>query len=168
MPTSTTSRAPTHPFLGLAGWLVLCFAAASIGGLASANAGEFYSQLNRPSWAPPSWLFAPVWTLLYAIMAVSAWMVWTERGWTKARIPLRLFVVQLAANALWTWLFFEWHLGAAAFAEIVVLWLLIAATALVFWRIHKLAGALLLPYLAWVSFAAALNFALWQGNPQIL
>ena len=168
MPPSTPIRAPTHPFLGLVGWLVLCFAAAAIGGLASANAGEFYTQLNLPSWAPPPWLFAPVWTLLYAMMAVSAWLIWTERGWVKGRLPLRLFVVQLAANALWTWLFFEWRLGAVAFVEIVALWLLIAGTAVVFWRIHKLAGALLLPYLLWVSFAAALNYALWQGNPQIL
>lgn len=168
MPTPTATKKTVHPFVALAGWLVLCFAAAAIGGFASSNAGEFYNQLNRPSWAPPPWLFAPVWTLLYAMMAVAAWLVWTERGWAKGQWPLRLFVVQLAANALWTWLFFEWHLGAVAFAEIVVLWLLIAATAAVFWRIHKLAGALLLPYLLWVSFATALNYALWQGNPQIL
>ena len=168
MALSTPIRAPTHPFLGLAGWLALCFVAAAIGGLASANAGEFYTQLNRPSWAPPPWLFAPVWTLLYAMMAVSAWLIWTERGWVKGGLPLRLFVAQLAANALWTWLFFEWRLGAAAFVEIVVLWLMIAGTAVVFWRINKLAGALLLPYLLWVSFAAALNYVLWQVNPQIL
>ena len=168
MPTSTPSRAPTHPFVALAGWLALCFVAAALGGLASTNAPDFYNLLKRPSWAPPPWLFAPVWTLLYAMMAVAAWLVWTERGWVRGKIPLRLFVVQLAVNALWTWIFFEWHLGAVAFAEIVVLWLLIAATAAVFWRIHKLAGALLLPYLLWVSFATALNYALWQGNPQIL
>ena len=168
MPISNPKRTSIHPLLGLAGWLALCFAAAAIGAFASANAGDFYKQLTRPSWAPPAWLFGPVWTLLYAMMAVSAWLVWKQRGWANGAVALRLFVVQLAANALWTWIFFVWHLGAAAFAEIAVLWVLIAWTTLTFWRIHKLAGALLLPYLIWVSFAAALNFALWQGNPQIL
>jgi benzodiazapine receptor len=168
MPTSTPSRAPTHPFIGLAGWLLLCFAAAALGGLATANAPEFYKQLIRPTWAPPAWLFGPVWSLLYATMAVSAWLVWTQRGWAQAKLPLSLFVVQLAANALWSWLFFAGQLGAVAFAEIVLLWLLIASTAFLFWRIHRMAALLLLPYLLWVSFAAALNFAMWQGNPGLL
>ena len=159
---------PAKPILGLVGWLALCFAAAAAGGLASANAGNFYSQLIRPGWAPPGWLFGPVWTLLYAMMAVAAWLVWKDKGWHEARTALGLFVVQLAANALWTWIFFVWHLGAAAFAEIVVLWVLIACTVAAFWRVRPLAGALLLPYLVWVSFASVLCFAMWQGNPQIL
>lgn len=168
MQTKIENRATSSPILGLCGWLALCFVAAAIGGLASANAGDFYSQLVRPNWAPPAWLFAPVWTLLYALMAVAAWLVWKDKGWRQASTALALFVVQLAANALWTWIFFVWHLGAAAFAEILLLWLLIAATAVVFWRIHKLAGALLLPYLLWVSLASGLSYATWQGNPQIL
>ena len=168
MPTPTPSRESIHPFLGLAGWVLLCFAAAAIGGLASANAPEFYKQLIRPTWAPPAWLFGPVWSLLYAMMAVSAWLVWTQGGWAKAKFALSLFVVQLAANVLWSWLFFAGHLGAVAFAEIVLLWLLIAGNAIVFWRIHRFAATLLLPYLLWVSFAAVLNFALWQGNPSLL
>lgn len=162
------SQASRNPTLGLVGWLVLCFSAAAIGGLASANAGDFYTQLTRPGWAPPAWLFGPVWTLLYAIMAVAAWLVWKTQGWRNARSALSLFVVQLAANALWTWLFFVWHLGAMAFAEILLLLLLIATTAVLFRRISTLAGALLLPYLAWVSFASALSYAMWQGNPKIL
>ena len=168
MQTSIESRSTRNPVLGLCGWLVLCFIAAAVGGLASANAGDFYSQLVRPNWAPPAWLFAPVWTTLYAKMAVAAWLVWKDKGWRGASTSLTVFVVQLAANALWTWIFFVWHLGAAAFAEILLLWLLIAATALMFRRIHKLAGALLLPYLLWVSFASALTYAMWQGNPHIL
>ena len=110
----------------------------------------------------------PVWTVLYAMMGVSAWLVWKERGWQAARTELSVFVVQLVANGLWTWLFFVWHMGAVAFAEILLLWVLIAYTVWAFWRIRPLAGALLLPYLAWVSFASVLCFAMWQGNPQIL
>ncbi len=168
MQNTSTNRPSTSTILGLLGWLALCFAAAAMGGLASANAGDFYKQLVQPSWAPPGWLFGPVWTALYAMMGVAAWLVWKERGWHKARIELSVFVVQLAANGLWTWLFFVWHMGAVAFAEIVLLWVLIAYTAFAFWRIRKLAGALLVPYLLWVSFATALCFAMWQGNPQIL
>src|SRR5690606_10580565 len=98
---------------GLLGWLGVSFAAAAIGGFASANAGDFYVRLIRPDWAPPGWLFGPVWTILYLLMAVSAWLVWRERGFRGAPVALGLFLAQLAANALWTWLFFAWRLGAA-------------------------------------------------------
>lgn len=154
--------------LGLAGWLVLSFVAAGIGAIASVNAGEFYQQLARPEWAPPAWLFGPVWSVLYLLMGIAAWMVWRERGFRQARSALLLFLVQLAANALWTWLYFAWQLGALAFIEILILSALIVATIIAFWRVRPLAGALLLPYLAWVKFAAALSFATWQRNPQIL
>jgi tryptophan-rich sensory protein len=101
-------------------------------------------------------------------MAVAAWLVWRKEGWQAHRLALGLFCVQLILNGLWSWLFFAWHLGAVAFAEIVLLWLLIAATISRFWRLHRTAAILLLPYLAWVSFAAVLNFALWRLNPAIL
>ena len=168
MQPTAVNRTPANPIWSLLGWLALSFAAAAVGGLASANAGDFYNQLVQPSWAPPGWLFGPVWTVLYAMMGVAAWLVWKERGWRKARVELSVFVVQLVANGLWTWLFFVWHLGAVATAEIAVLWVMVAYTTYAFWRIHKLAGALLVPYLLWVSFASALCFAMWQGNPQIL
>lgn len=154
--------------LGLLGWAVLCYAAASVGALASVRAGTFYAELSRPGWAPPGELFAPVWTVLYALMALAAWLVWRARGFAGARVELGLFVVQLTVNALWTWLFFAWRLGGLAFAEILLLLALIAATTLAFWRIRPLAGALLLPYLAWVAFAAALTWATWQRNPEVL
>ena len=157
-----------RPILGLAGWLVLSFAAAGVGGLASARAGAFYQELSRPAWAPPSSLFGPVWTVLYVLMAVAAWMVWRERGFAGARAALGLFLLQLVANALWTWLFFAWRQGAAAFVEILVLWVLIIATMLAFWRVRKLAALLLLPYFVWVSFASALTYAIWQRNPLLL
>lgn len=150
----------------LAGWLLLVSAAGAIGAAASRSAGEFYVQLTRPAWAPPAELFGPVWTFLYALMAVSAWLIRRSYGFGKARGALSLFLVQLALNALWSWLFFGWHLGAWAFADIVVLWVLIVATTIAFWRLRPLAGALLIPYLIWVSFAAALNFSVWRLNPQ--
>lgn len=158
-------------WVALAGWLALSLAAGAAGGVASANAGEFYAQLARPAWAPPSWLFGPAWTLLYVLMGVAAWLVWRERGAADApvrRVGLTLFVVQLVLNALWTWLFFRWRLGGWAFAELVVLALLVAATAVAFYRVRPLAGWLLAPYLAWLSYAGALNWAVWQGNPGLL
>jgi tryptophan-rich sensory protein len=154
--------------IGFLGWLLLTFAFAAIGAVASANAGAFYSELTRPSWAPPGWLFGPVWSVLYALMAVSAWLVWRARGFTGARGALLLFIAQLAANALWSWLFFVWHQGALACAEVLLLWCMIAATAVSFWRISKLAAVLLMPYLAWVTFASVLTFAVWKLNPGLL
>lgn len=154
--------------LGLVGWMLLSFLVAAIGALASVQAASFYQTLVQPSWAPPSSVFGPVWTVLYAMMGLSAWLVWREGGWRRQRSVLTMFVVQLAMNGLWSWLFFAWHLGALAFFDIVLMWLLITATLIGFWRVRAVAGALLLPYLCWVSFAAALNFAVWQLNPQVL
>lgn len=154
--------------LGLAGWLLASFAAAGMGGLASVNAAGFYGDLVRPPWAPPAWLFGPVWSVLFLLMGVAAWLVWRDHGFRGAGAALKLYLAQLLANALWSWLFFAWRQGAFAFAEVVVLWLLIAATIFSFWRLHRLAALLLVPYLAWVSFAAALNFVLWRLNPVVL
>jgi translocator protein len=158
----------TRQGLGLAGWLLASFVAGGVGGAASINAAGFYGQLVQPSWAPPAWLFGPVWSVLFVLMAVAAWLVWRRHGFQGAGAALGLYGSQLVANALWTWLFFAWHQGAGALAEIAVLWLLIAGTMVAFWRMHRLAACLLLPYLAWVSFAAALNLALWRLNPTVL
>ena len=155
-------------FLGLAGWLLVAFAAAAIGAVASINAADFYHALVRPAWAPPAGVFGPVWSVLYLLMGIAAWLVWRERGFAGARAALALFLVQLAANALWSWLFFAWHRGAWAFGEILVLWALIVATIAAFWRVRALAGALLLPYFAWVSFATALACQTWRLNPAVL
>ena len=151
---------------GLIGWLMACFSAASPGVVI--RPGAWYAALNKPAWNPPAWLFGPAWSLLYTLMAVAAWLVWRRHGFQGASAALGLYGSQLVANALWTWLFFAWHQGAWALAEIAVLWLLITGTMLAFWRLHRLAACLLLPYLAWVSFAAALNLALWRLNPTVL
>ena len=154
--------------LGLAGWLVVSFAASAIGAIASIQAKSFYSQLAQPYWAPPPGVFGPVWTILFAFMGISAWLVWRSGGFRANQRALTLFMLQLALNALWSWLFFAWHQGVLALADVLVLWLFIVATIVSFWRVSPLAGALLIPYLLWVSFASALNLSLWQLNLQIL
>lgn len=148
--------------LALTGWPALCFAAAATGVFVST--GDWYAALHKPSWNPPPWVFGPAWTFLYITMAVAAWLVWREGGWKAQRRALGLFIVQWFLNALWTPLFFGAHLPGVAFGEIVLLWLAIAATLVAFWRVKKAAGLLLVPYLAWVSFAAALNFTIWRLN----
>ena len=105
--------------------------------------------------------------MLDALTGIAAWLVWREGGWRRQRDLLALFVIQLAVNALWRWLFFDWHRGALAFADIGLMWLLIVAPLVGFWRERLLAGALLLPYRCWMSFAATLKFAVWQPNRQI-
>jgi translocator protein len=152
----------------LLGFMLLTALAAAIGGLASVNAATFYAALDRPTWAPPAWLFGPVWTVLYTFMAVAAWLVWRVRGWDHAASALWLYAVHLVVNALWSWLFFAWQLGFWAFFGSVALWLMVGATAASFWSYRRLAALLLLPYWAWVTFATALSWSLWQRNPALL
>lgn len=166
-----SSMSPTAP--RRSNWtLLIClaavFATAAIGAKASANAATFYAQLDRPAWAPPAAVFGPVWTLLFLLMAVAAWLVWRVHGDARVRPALTLFGIHLVANGLWSWLFFAWRLGAVASIEVVVLWILIALTTVSFWRIRPWAGVLLLPYLMWVGYAAALTMTLWQRNPEVL
>src|SRR6476646_5341707 len=153
--------------MGLAGWLLLSFAAAAVGAVASVSASIFYQQLLRPQWAPPAGVFGPVWSV-NLLMGIAAWLVWRQGGFHESGIALWLFIAQLMANALWSWLFFSWHKGALAFYEILILWVLLLCTVAAFWRARTLAGALLLPYLAWVTFATALCFAIWRLNPVAL
>lgn len=150
-------------WLALGGWLLLCFGAAAFGGLFMP--GEWYASLKKPSWNPPGWVFGPVWTTLYLMMAVAAWLVWKRGGFPAQRRALALFLVQLTLNAAWTPLFFGLHRPGLAFAEILLLWLAIAATLAAFRPVSGVAAWLLVPYLAWVSFAAFLNFTLWRLNP---
>jgi tryptophan-rich sensory protein len=166
MPAS--NEAGWNRTLGFVAWLVTVALAAGLATLASIDAAEFYGQLAKPQWAPPASIFGPVWTVLYLLMAVAAWLVWRSRGFEGAPIALALFLVQLVVNAFWSWLFFAWRQGLLALADIGVLLVLIVATIAAFWRIRPLAGALLLPYLAWVVYAAVLNYRVWQLNPDLL
>ena len=146
----------------LAGWLLFCFAAT--GTAAFVSTGGWYAALQKPSWNPPSWVFGPAWTTLYTLLAIAAWLVGREGGWKKQRLALALFVIQWVLNALWTPLFFGLHLPGAALVDITLLWLVLAVTTKAFWQVKTVAGVLLIPYLAWVTFAAALNFTIWQLN----
>jgi len=143
-------------------FLALAFAAAGFGALFPP--GEWYAGLNKPSWNPPSWLFGPVWTVLYVMIATAGWRIWQRFG-LDAKPALAFWGVQMVLNALWSWLFFGLKQPAPAFAEIIALWLAIAATIHLFWRRDRVSGLLLVPYLLWVSFASLLNFTLWQMNP---
>jgi len=146
--------------LALLASLLLAFGAAFLG--AQSGPGEWYAGLRKPSWNPPGWVFGPVWTVLYAAMAVAAWRVWKAGD---SRPALALYAVQLALNAAWSWLFFGLHRPGLAFVDIVALWAAILATTLAFFPKDRAAGWLMVPYLAWVSFAAVLNFTLWRMNP---
>lgn len=157
-----------HQVIALLISLSICYAVSFVGAIASINAKEFYTSLAQPSWAPPGWLFGPVWLALYTMMGVSAWLIWRTKGFSAHKGGLILFLVQLIPNALWSWLFFTLQLGAISLINIIVLWLLILVNIFAFSRISKSASALLLPYLCWVSFAMALNYALWINNPLIL
>lgn len=158
----------THPhprgarnWLGLAGFGLAALVTAAIGGLGVAGTPQEYGGLARPEWAPPSWLFGPVWTVLYVLIAISGWLVWRRVGWGPA---LAAYVVQLVLNALWTPLFFGFGRYGLALVDIGLMWLAIGATVILFWRVSRPAAALLLPYWAWVTFATALNAAIWHLN----
>lgn len=159
---------PSRSLLSLLPWLAICTLAAAIGGLGSTEAGRFYAQLDRPGWAPPGWLFGPVWTLLYALMAVAAWRVARQPALPLRRVALGVFGLQLALNALWSWIFFAWQSGLWAFWGAALLAALVGATVLLFRELDRLAAALLLPYLGWTSFATLLSGAVWQRNPALL
>ncbi len=148
-------------FLRLCGWIGLSFVPGVIG--APFPAPAWYRSLRRPPWAPPGWLFGPVWTVLYLLMGVAAWLV-ASRPSRGASVALNVFRAQLALNAAWTPIFFGLRRVDIALVEIVGVWLAVLATVLVFMRQRVLAGALLLPYLAWVSFAAVLNWEIWRRN----
>ncbi|SMC21683.1 TspO and MBR related proteins [Desulfacinum hydrothermale DSM 13146] len=148
--------------IGLIAWVLLSMAAGWIG--SRFVPGQWYASLVKPRWTPPNSVFGPVWSVLYLLMGIAAWLVWRKAGLAGARTALSLYLVQLVLNSLWSFLFFGAHRPGLAFLEIVVLWSAILATTVQFWRVSVAAGAVMLPYLLWVSFAAALNWKLWQLN----
>lgn len=146
--------------------IVICQLAGIIGSLFTTPAiPTWYAGLAKPALNPPSWVFGPVWTFLYALMGIAAFLVW-KQGWKRSevKIALGLFAFQLALNTLWSILFFGLENPAAGLIDIVLMWLAIVATIIAFARVSKTAAWLMLPYLAWVSFATYLNFSIWQLN----
>lgn len=142
--------------VGIAAWVGSAATATSV--------GSWYVTLEKPTWTPPGAVIGAVWTVLYVAMAIAAWLVWRRAGFDEARAALALFAAQLVLNASWSAIFFGLRAPGAALAEIVVLWVAVLATTLAFWRHSRVAGALMLPYLAWVAFAAFLNAAIWLMN----
>jgi tryptophan-rich sensory protein len=159
--TTSQLRVQSRPWWALAVFAAAVFLAAAIGGLGVAGTAQEYASLRQPSWAPPSGVFAPVWTILYATIALAGWLAWRRVGFTG---PLWIYAGQLVLNAAWTPLFFGFGRYGLAFADITVLWVLLGATVLAFWRVRKAAALLLVPYWLWVSYAAALNLAIWLLN----
>ncbi len=158
-------KLPLAQAIGLVVAVLICFAAAGLGAaVTTSEIPGWYADLAKPYWNPPDWIFGPVWTLLYLMMAVSAWLVWRQAGLARAKLPLALFAIQLVLNSLWSVLFFGLHNPGAAAVEIVLLWAAVLATLITFWRRSHWAGGLLVPYLAWVSFASVLNFTIWRKN----
>jgi len=151
----------------MAGWVGLVASLGLVGLVAFGGSrfrpSDWYYALAKPSWNPPAFVFAPVWTLLYILMAIAAWLVWARAG-SSAGGPLVLYLVQLALNVTWSWLFFGRHHIGLALLDLVALWAVLLVTTILFWQIRVLAGVLLVPYLAWVSFAGALNFSIWRLN----
>jgi len=161
----TKSPGRARDLFGLAAFVLLCLAISGVGGWVTATSvGGWYQALAKPAFNPPDWVFAPVWTALYLMIALAGWRVWRLRGIASARGALTVYAVQLALNLSWSFVFFGARLIGAALAEIAVLLLAILANALLFWRIERAAGLLLAPYAAWVAFAAVLNAALWRLN----
>lgn len=148
--------------LVLSGFIVVSFAASS-GGLVF-RPGQWYERLEKPSWRPPNWLFAPVWTFLYGTIAVSGWLVWRQAGFEGAQLPLIVYAIQLLLNAAWSPIFFGLHRIGLALMEMALMWLSIVATIVLFYPISAGAALLLLPYLCWVSFALVLNYSVWRLN----
>jgi benzodiazapine receptor len=162
---STTNEYRARLWVGLAGWVLASLAAGAVGGLATASSVDsWYDTIAKPDWTPPDWLFGPVWTTLYVLMGVAAWRVWRRSRPGGGRGALGLFGLQLALNAVWSFLFFGLRAPGPAFVELIALWVCIAATAVAFWRWDRLAAGLLAPYLLWVSFAGALNLSIWLLN----
>ncbi len=149
--------------ISLVGWIGLCLGVGVAASLAT-DVGLWYANLDKPRWTPPNWLFAPVWTTLYILMGIAAWLVWQKRQQKPVHQALGLFLLQLALNGLWSVLFFRLHWVGWAGFELWMLWIVLILTIIAFFRVRFVAGGLLLPYLAWVSYAAALNTSIWTRN----
>ncbi len=152
-------------WLVLVGFLVITFAASAIGGwFTSMSVSTWYQEIAKPSFTPPSWVFGPVWTTLYALMAVAAWLVWDRVGFTVGAVALTLYAVQLVLNVAWSGLFFGLRSPALGTLCVIILWIAILATIIAFWRIYPVSGVLLIPYIVWVSYASALTYSVWRLN----
>ena len=156
---------PATKAIGLIVSIAICFAFAGLGSAATTpGLADWYASLAKPTWNPPNWIFAPVWSTLFLMMAVAAWLVWCRSGLKGSRAAMLSFGVQLLLNVAWSFLFFWLQSPSMALVEIAILWLAIAVTIRLFFNHSKIAAWLMAPYLCWVSFAAFLNFTIWSLN----
>lgn len=156
---------PASKWLSLLAFVAICLGVAAIGGLATAHSlGSWYEGLHKPAFNPPQWIFGPVWTVLYLLIAVAGWQVWRRRGLTSVPAALWVYALQLLLNLAWSFLFFGARRIGLALGEVLVLLAVIVLNTVLFWRIDELAGVLLLPYAGWVGFASLLNAAVWRLN----
>jgi tryptophan-rich sensory protein len=152
----------TIDLLGLLGWVILTFGVAYVS--SQFEPGQWYEAISKPSWTPPGWVFGPVWSLLYLAMSVSAWLVWRKRSHRAVTLPLGFYLAQLIVNGLWSWFFFGRQMIGVALVDLLLLVLLVAVTLVLFFRVDRRAGVLLVPYQLWICFAAALNYQIWRLN----
>ncbi|MEJ2354885.1 MAG: tryptophan-rich sensory protein [candidate division WOR-3 bacterium] len=146
--------------------IIICQLAGIIGSIFTTPAiPTWYANINKPTFRPPNWVFAPVWTTLFLLMGIALFLIW-RKGLNEKdiKIAIAVFAFQLVLNTLWSFLFFGLKSPFAAFIEIIFLWVAILASIILFFRISRLAGALLIPYILWVSFASILNFSIWRLN----
>lgn len=165
-PASRETRRLSQRLASLFIFIVLCFSVAASGAFFPPD--DWYAGLTRPAYAPPNWVFGPVWTVLYLMIAISGWLVWTSPVSPSKRTALIAFTLQLLLNAAWSAIFFGLHQPGWSLVEICLLWTAILTTILLFRRHSTTAAALLIPYLAWVSFATVLNFGFWSLNETVL
>ncbi len=142
--------------------LIMVAAVAAFGGLFTPD--SWYQEIAKPFWTPPGWIFGPVWTFLYALMGVAAWLIWREHGSRASTLAIAAYILQLFLNAFWSFAFFGLHRIGLAFVDLIVLWFLVAVTTILFWKVRPLASILLFPYVVWVAFAGFLNYAIWSLN----
>jgi tryptophan-rich sensory protein len=162
----TSAIMKSSQLLALAGFLPASFAAAAVGGWATATGRRsWYQALAKPAWNPPDAVFGPVWTILFLMMSVAVWRVWLRREESGSQMALVAFFVQLGLNVAWSVLFFGFRRPGLAFGEILVFWGMLAWMLARFWSIDHTAGFLWLPYFLWVTFAVWLNLAIWKLNP---
>jgi len=165
MSASIEPRSTASQVIGLIVCVVICFMVAAIGGYATTSSIDvWYAGITKPTWNPPNWIFGPVWSTLYLMMAISLWLVWRKSGITNAKFAIGIFAVQLVLNLLWSIIFFAMHQLGWALVEVIMLWSAIVLTIIVFHKHSKPAAYLLIPYLLWVTFASFLNYTIWSLN----
>jgi benzodiazapine receptor len=165
MTTEVEGPGPRQNAIAAVVFLAVAFAVAGLGGLATGSSVDtWYAGLRKPAFNPPNVVFAPVWTTLYAMMAIAAWRVWKASAKPTRRRAMTAYAVQLALNLAWSLLFFGLRQPAAALVDIALLFAAILVTTYHFWRIDRAAGVMMVPYAAWVAFASMLNFEIWRLN----